>query len=243
MWLLTINEPSILYQTSLLSCLSTTVAPVHKPPLLNRVVNPQQPNSGTQCGAHGRWIDPSAHRHTAQLLDDSASLPPLREQQHQHHHQLAHVGWLTANMKSHTRIAFSQEKNCSKCMTLQCSWQWAVHHTITHQRRARGLCAVNSGGHCACVAYIHSIPRGKEKTKRNPTTRWEVFRSSLRWAESLRQRGHTIIHSTGCCKLHSVKGDSARGTEHLKCHGHIGQWWQPEPVFGSGQVRQIFLYF
>ena len=122
--------------------------------------------------------------------------------------------------------------------------QWTVHHTITHQRRAGGLCPVNSGGHCACVANIHSIPRGKEKTKRNPTTRLEVPRSSPRWAGSLTQRGDTRTHLTGCCKLCRVKGDSARGTEHLKCHGHIGQLWQPEPVcvwIRSGQMN-LFVF-
>ena len=101
MQLLTINELYITYQASLLSCLSTAVGPVHEPPSQMRVVNLQQPNSGTQCGAHGRWTDPSAHRHTIQLLDDSASLSPLREQQHlhQHQHQPAHVGWPVADAK------------------------------------------------------------------------------------------------------------------------------------------------
>ena len=106
MQLLTINELYISYQASLLSCLSTAMGPVHEQPLQYGVVNPQQPNSGTQCGAHDRWTDPGAHRHTIQLLDDSASLSPLREQQHlhQHHHQLAHVGQLVADTKSHMKI-------------------------------------------------------------------------------------------------------------------------------------------
>ena len=210
-------------------CLSTAVGPVHEPPLPNGVVNPQQPNLHTQCGAHGRWTDASVHRHTIKLLDGSASLLPLREQQHlhQHQHQLAHVGQLVANIKGHIKINCIQEKNCSKHMT-HAAWltgqQQAVHHSIAHQRRAEGLCPFNNGGYCASVANIHSIPRGKEKTKRNPTTRWEVLRSSLRWAGSLRQRGHTRIHSKGCSRLHSVKGDSARGTEHYKCQGHWILW-------------------
>ena len=106
MQLLTINELYISYQASLLSCLSTAMGPVHEPPFPNGVVNPQQPNTGAQCGAHGRWKDLGAHRHTIQLLDDSASLPPMREQQHlhQHHHQLPHVSWPVANMKSHMKI-------------------------------------------------------------------------------------------------------------------------------------------
>ena len=123
-----------------------------------------------------------------------------------------------ADTKSCMKIAFSHQKNCSKHTFA--AWptgqQWAVHHTITHWRRAGGPCPVNNGGQCARVANNHSIPRGKEKTKRNPTTRQEVPRSSPRWAGNLRQRGDTRNHSTGCSKLHSEKGDSARGTEHLK---------------------------
>ena len=69
MQLLRINDPSILYQTSLLSCLSTAMGLVHEPPLPNGVVNPQQyPISGAQCGAHGRWTDPNAHRPTLNCL-------------------------------------------------------------------------------------------------------------------------------------------------------------------------------
>ena len=98
--------------------------------------------------------------------------------------------------------------------------QQAVHHSITHPRRAGGLCPFNNWGHCASVANIHSIPRGKEKTKRNPTTRGEVLRLSPRRAGSLRQRGDTRIYLKGCSRLHSVKGDSARGTEHYECQGH-----------------------
>ena len=89
---------------------------VHEPPLQNGVVNPQQPlNSGTQCGAHGRWTDPNACRHNTQLLHDSAGHPPLRR--HQHHHQLAHVGQPAADVRSHMKINLSPEKNSSKCMT------------------------------------------------------------------------------------------------------------------------------
>ena len=160
--LLTINESSISYQASLLSCLSTAVGSVHEPPSWMGWQTCNSPILVSQCWAHGRWTDPNAHRHTAQLLDDSTSLPTLREQQH--HHQLAHVGWPMANMKSHMKIAFSWEKNCSKCMTfavqLTCQQQ-AVHHTITHHRRAGGLCPIKNEEHCACVANIHSIPREK----------------------------------------------------------------------------------
>ena len=160
------------------------------------------------------WTDPNAHRHTAQLLDDSASLSPLREQQHQHHHQLAHVGQPTANTKSHMKIAFSQEKDCSKHMTFA-AWPTAgsvsYHHMLEEGRRT--LPSQQQGTLCLCSQY--PLPsQGKERTKRNPTTRQEVPRSSPRWAGNLRQRGDTRTYLTGCCKLCSEKGDSARGTDH-----------------------------
>ena len=229
------------------------MGPVHEPSLLNGVVNPWQCKSGIQCGENGRWTSHDSSRHNTQLLDDSASHPPLRG--HQHHHQLAPVGWPAADMRSPMKNN-SPEKNCSKCTTFA-EWltgqHWAVCHTITHHRRAEGLCAIRNEGHCACVA-IHSIPRGKEKTKRNPTTRWEVPRSSPRWAGNLDREVTPEPTQQDAVNCTVKKGDSARGTEHymcqghltfnsargtkhLKCHRHIGQLWQPEPVFGSGQVR------
>ena len=111
----------------------------------------------------------------------------------------------------------------------------------TPEESRRTLPIQQWGTLCQCSQYqLHS--QGKEKTKRNPTTRKEVLRSSPRWAGSLRQRGHTRIHSMGCSRLHSVKGDNAMGTENYKCHGHIGHLWQPEPVFGSGQMNLFILF-
>ena len=182
MWLLTINELSILHQASLLSCLSTAVGRVHEPPLLNGVVNLQQHNYGTQCGAHGRWTGPNASRHNTRLLDGSASHPPLKG--HQHHHQLAPVGWLVADTRSHTKIDFSPEKNCSKHTTFAeqpILGSLPYHHTPQEGRRT--LPNQEQGTLCLCSHPLHS--QGKEKTKRNPTTRWEVPRSSLRQAGNL----------------------------------------------------------
>ena len=101
---------------------------------------------------------------------------------------------------------------------------WPMQHGWQAHTRGEQEDSAHSTIGDTVVANIHSIPRGKEKTKRNPTTRWEVLRSSSRWAGSLRQRGHTRIHSMGCSRLCSVKGDSARGTEHYECQGHWTLW-------------------
>ena len=121
------------------------------------------------------------------------------------------------------KINYSPEKNCSKLMTIAVrptGQHQAVHHTITHHRRGGGLCPVNSEGHCTCVAKIHSIPRGNEKTKRNPTVRWEVPRPSLRWAGNLKREvtpEPTLQNADNCTvKIVIVPGalniTSARGT-------------------------------
>ena len=96
-----------------------------------------------------------------------------------------------------------------------------MHHTITHQRRGRRTLPSQQWGHCACVANIHSMPRGKEKTKRNPTTRREVPRSSPRWAGSLDREVTPEPTQQDAVNCTVKKGDSARGTEHYKCQGHL----------------------
>ena len=246
MQLLRINYPSILYQASLLSCLSTAVGLVHEPPLPNGVVNLQQPNSGTQCGAHGRWTDPNAHRHNTQLLGDSASHPPLRR--HQNHHQLAHVSWPAANVGSHMKINFFQEKNSSKCMTfaVQLTGQHqAVCTTITHHRRAGGLCQVNSGGHCSLCSHDPLHSQWECEDQEEPNSQMGSSQIISRQAGNLEREvtpEPTHQDADNCAvNIVIVPGalnyNSARGTEHLRCHGHIGQLWKPETVFGSGQVR------
>ena len=94
-------------------------------------------------------------------------------------------------------------------------------HSIVHQRRAGGLCPFNNGGHCASVANIHSVPRGKEKTKRNPTVRQEVPRPSLSRAGSLDREVTPEPTQQDAVNCTVKKGDSARGTEHYKCQGHL----------------------
>ena len=68
----------ILSKADLLSCLSTAVDLEHEPLLQNGVVNLQQPNFATQCGAYGWWTGPHTHRCNTQLLGDITSHPQLR---------------------------------------------------------------------------------------------------------------------------------------------------------------------
>ena len=186
MQLLTINYQPISYQANLLSCLSTAVGLVHKPPLPNREVNPQQPNSGALCGAHGWWTEPYAHRHNTQLLDASASHPPLRR--HQHHHQLACVSRLATDMRSHMKIDFSQKKNISKHMAfavqLTCQHQ-AVHATITHHKRVGGLCPVNSGRHCSLCSHNPLCSQGEHKDQEEPHSQEGSSQIIPRWTGNL----------------------------------------------------------
>ena len=118
----------------------------------------------------------------------------------------------------------------------------------TPEEGRRTLSIQQWGTLCQCSWYP-LCSQGEEKTKGNLTTRQEVLRSSPRWAGSLRQRGHTRIHLMGCSRLYSVKGDSARGTEHYECQGH----WIFKSAMGTldtrgnqsqclDQVRWIFLY-
>ena len=83
----------------------------HEHPLPNGVVNLQQPNFGTQCGARGRWTGSQTHRCDTQLLGDIASHPALRRK-----HPLAHVSWPAAYVESHMKNDFSQQKNTSEHM-------------------------------------------------------------------------------------------------------------------------------
>ena len=152
---LAINDQPILFQANLLSCLSTAMGLVHKPPLPNGVVNMQQPNFGAQCGAHDRWTGLHAHRCNTQLLGNSASQSSLKR--HHHHHQLSHVSQLAADARSHMRNDFSQQKDTSECMTFAV-WltgqHQAVHSPITHTRSAGGLCPATNGG--CCAQYSHN---------------------------------------------------------------------------------------
>ena len=72
----------IIPKAALLSPLSTTIGPEHEPLLLNRVVNLQQTESVTQCGAYGWWTGSQTYQCNAELLGDTASYPQLRQ-----HHQ------------------------------------------------------------------------------------------------------------------------------------------------------------
>ena len=205
-------------QANLLSCLSTAVGLVHEPPLLNRVINLWQPNSGAQCGAHGRWTGPETHRCETQLLGDIASHPTLRRQ-----HQIAHVGWPAADAWSHTKSNFSQQKNTSECMTFAvqlAGWHQAVHATNTHHKRAGGLCPVNSGGHCILCSHDPLHSQGECEDQEESHNKEGSSQIILRWAGNLAREvtpGPTQQDADNCTvNLVIVPGalntTSARGT-------------------------------
>ena len=197
----------ILSKADLLSCLSTTMGLEHEPLLLNRVVNPQQPDSGAQCGAYGQWTGSHAHRCNTQLLGDIASHRQLRRQ----HHQLAHVGWPVAD-RSHTKMISFSKRTLVNVWYLQWGQHQTVHDTITHANSAGGLCPITNGGHCDHLATIHSIPRWNMETMRNPTVKREVLIPSEMDRPPIK-RGGTRTHSSGWRILYSELCDSARGTE------------------------------
>ena len=175
-------------KAALLSLLSTTVGPEHELLLLNGVVNPWQPKSGTQCGAFGCWTGLSTYQCNAELLGDIASHSRLRQ-----HHQLAHVGWPVANSRSHTKNNFFPWKNTCKCMT------FTVRPTGQHQAVciaiaytisavticAGGLCPVTIWGHfdLSCHNPLHS--QGDHGEQEEPHRREGSSTSILRWTGSL----------------------------------------------------------
>ena len=88
----------------------------------------------------------------------------------------------------------------------------------TPEESRRTLPIQQWGTLCQCSQYpLHSQGEGEDKEESHN----QMGGSSPRWAGSLRKRGHTRIHLMGCCKLCSVNGDSARGTEHYRCQGHL----------------------
>ena len=136
----------------------------------------------------------------------------------------------------------------------------AVCHTITHHRRAGGLCPVKSRGHCSLCSQDPLHSQGEQEDQEEPHSQMESPQIIPEMGWKPRKRGETRTHLTGCWQLCSKNSDSARGTElykcqghltlnsargteHFRCHGHIGQLLQPETVFGSGQVRWIFCIF
>ena len=225
---LTINYQPILTKADLLSCLSTAVGLVHEPPLPNGVVNPWQPNSGTQCGAYGQWTGPYAHRCNTQLLGEIASHPQLSRQ----HHQLAHVSQPVANSRSHTKNDFFQQKNTSQCMTFPVrptGWHQAVHTTITHTNSAGGLCPVTNGGHCNLCKHDPLHSQGEHGDHKEPHNQEGSSKIILRLTGNLAREmiPGPSWHDADNCTVNLVivpgalNSNSARGTEHCKCQGHL----------------------
>ena len=129
-----------------------------------------------------------------------------------------------ANVRSHTKINFSQEKNSSKCMTFAVQptdQHQAECATITHHRRAGGLCPVNSGGHCSLCSQDPLHSQGEWEDQEEPHSQMGSSKIIPKMGWKPRKKGDTRTHSTGCWQLGSENSDSARGTEHYKCQEHL----------------------
>ena len=209
----------ILLKANLLSCLSTAVGLMHEPSLPNGVVNPWQPGFGTKCGANGWWTGPHTHRCNTQLLGDIASHPQLRRQ----HHQLAHVGQPAANSRSHTKMISFRERTLVNVQHLQWGQQADIGQCATPSHTSivqEDSALLPMGDTVNSIATIHSVPRGNVETMRNPTAKREVLISSQEGLATYQERC-TRTNLSGCKILCSELCDSARGTEHCKCQGHL----------------------
>ena len=158
-----------------------------------------------------------------------------------------------------------QQNNISEHTTFAVQptgWHQAVHSTITQHRRAGGLCPFNSGGHCSLCSHDPLHSQGGHEDEEEPHSQEGSSQIIPRQAGNLEREvtpeptwwdadncAVNIMIGPGTPNYNSARGtehykyqgyltlNSARGTKHLTCHGHIGQMWQPETVFGSGQVR------
>ena len=134
--------------------------------------------------------------------------------------------------------------------------------TITHHNRPGGLCPVNNRGDCSLYSQDLLHSQGELEDEEEPHSQEGSFQIIPRWAgnlerevtsEATRQDADNyrvnIVIVPGALNYNSARGtehykcqghltlNNARGTEHLRCHGHVGQLWHPETVFGLGQVR------
>ena len=152
-----------------LSLLSTTIGPEHKPLLWIGVVQPWQSKSGTQCWAYGRWTGPFSHQSHHKLLQLNCSQPVNQQQ-----HQLAYVSHLLADPKSHAKIDFFSGNKATKCMTfpqvadrLTSDNLYSItnfvypYNSVSKEDSAQ----ITSWHVMVSGKMIHSIPRGKDESE------------------------------------------------------------------------------
>ena len=136
---------------------------------------------------------------------------------------------------------------------LQCSRQANIRQcsTSSHTPEVQEDSAQLPMGEVATsIATIHSIPRGECGDNEEP--HHEKGRST-NIPEQTGSLAREVVpgptHEDEDCIVNLVivpgalNTNSARGTEHLLCHGHIWQLWYLETAFGSVQVRAIFSFF
>ena len=125
------------------------------------------------------------------------------------------VIWKLISLKKRTAVNVwhlqcGQQANMGQCC-----------HTMTHHRRVGGLCPVNSGGHCSLCSQDPLHSQGEWEDQEEPHSQMGSSQIITKMGWKPRNRGDTRTHSTACWELHSENSDSARGTEHYKCQGHL----------------------
>ena len=117
-----------------------------------------------------QWTGPFSHQYHHKLLHTIASQPVIVQL-----HQLAYVGHLPANPKSHTKINFFCGKITTKCMTFP-KWPTGQHQAVcnaitnfvnpTYCVLEEDSAQIPSWDTVMSHKVIHSIPRGNDESKR-----------------------------------------------------------------------------
>ena len=142
------------------------------------------------------------------------------------------AGWPVANVRSHMKNNFSQQKNTAKHMPFEVrltGQHQAVCKAITHTNRTGGLCPVTNGGHCDLYSHNPLHTQGECREQEEPHNEEGSSTIIPEWTGSLSREvvpGPTHEDEEDCTvNLVIVPGalnsNSARGTEHLWCHGHV----------------------
>ena len=226
-----------------LSLLSTTIGPEHKPLLWLGVVLPWQSKFGTQCGTYGRWTGPFSHQCHHKLFHTIASQPVVVKL-----YQLAYVSCLPANPKSHTKIDFFSGKNTTKCTTFSkqpTGWHQMVHDAITNFANPN-YCVLEEDSVqipfwdiVVSGKAIHSIPQGTDESKRPSQDRWGRIQPIPRTPEE----GCDFRHHS--CWFENLCRELCSHGEHmwtfLWCQGHRTLAVPGAQNFCGAQGHRIFI--
>ena len=127
---------------------------------------------------------------------------------------------------------FFQQKNTSECTTFTVrptGQHWAVCNNITHTNSAGGLCSVTNRGHCDLYSHNPLHSQGECGDHKEPHSKGGSSHIITRQTGSLAREvvpGPTRVDAEYCAVNFVIvpgvlNSNSARGTEHCKCQGHI----------------------